>query len=39
MTFVQVAEMQPAYKKQKGHENLVLMPQVTSEVTCYQATC
>jgi hypothetical protein len=39
MSFVQVVEMKPAYQKQKGHKNLVLMSQVTSEVTSYQATC
>jgi hypothetical protein len=39
MPFVQVVEMEPAYQKQNGHENLVLMPRVTSEVTSYQATC
>jgi hypothetical protein len=38
MPFVQVVEMKPAYQKQNGHENLVLMPRVTSEVTSYQAT-
>jgi hypothetical protein len=26
-------------KKQSGHENLILMPQVTSEVTSNQDTC
>jgi hypothetical protein len=31
--------MKPAYQKQKGHKNLVVMPQVTFEVTSYQATC
>jgi hypothetical protein len=39
MTYVQVVKMEPAYQKQNGHENLVLMPRVTSEVTDYQATC
>jgi hypothetical protein len=39
MSFVQVVEMEPAYQKQNGHENLVPTPQVTSEVTSYQATC
>jgi hypothetical protein len=39
MSFVQVGEMEPAYQKQNGHENLVLMPRVTSEVTSYQSTC
>jgi hypothetical protein len=39
MTLEQVAEMKPAYQKQKGHENLVLTPWVTFEVTNYQATC
>jgi PHD/YefM family antitoxin component YafN of YafNO toxin-antitoxin module len=39
MTLEQVAEMKPTYQKQKGHKNLVLMPQVTFEVTSYQATC
>jgi hypothetical protein len=37
-SFVQVVEMEPAYQKQNGHENLVLTPRVTSEVTSYQAT-
>jgi hypothetical protein len=31
--------MKPTYKKQKGHENLVLTPRVAFEVTSYQATC
>jgi hypothetical protein len=31
--------MQPTYKKQKGHENLVFTPRVTFEVTSYQTTC
>jgi hypothetical protein len=35
MSFVQVVEMEPAYQKQNGHENLVLTPRVTSEVTSY----
>jgi hypothetical protein len=39
MSFVQVVEMEPAYQKQNGHENLVLMLRVISEVTSYQATC
>jgi hypothetical protein len=39
MSFVQVVEMKPAYQKQNGHQNLVLLPQVISEVTSYQATC
>jgi hypothetical protein len=39
MPFAQVVKMEPAYQKQNGHENLVLTPQVTSEVTRYQATC
>jgi hypothetical protein len=30
---------EPNYQKQKGHENLVLMPRVTFEVISYQATC
>jgi hypothetical protein len=38
-SFVQVVKMEPTYQKQNGHENLVLMPRVTSEVTSYQATC
>jgi hypothetical protein len=38
MTFAQVAEMKPAYQKQKGHKNLVLMQRVTYVVTSYQAT-
>jgi hypothetical protein len=37
-SFVQVVKMEPAYKKQNGHENLALTPRVTSEVTSYQAT-
>jgi hypothetical protein len=39
MSFVQVVKMEPAYQKQNGHEKLVLMPRVTSEVTSYQTTC
>jgi hypothetical protein len=39
MSFIQVDKMEPAYKKQNGHENLVPTPWVTSEVTSYQATC
>jgi hypothetical protein len=39
MPFVQVVKMELAYQKQNGHENLVLTPQVTFEVTSYQATC
>jgi hypothetical protein len=39
ISFVQVVEMEPSYQKQNGHENLVLTPWVTSEVTSYQATC
>jgi hypothetical protein len=39
MSFVQVVKMEPAYQKQNGHENLVLTPWVTSEVTSCQATC
>jgi PHD/YefM family antitoxin component YafN of YafNO toxin-antitoxin module len=39
MTLEQVGEMKPTYEKQKGHENIVLMPRVTFEVTSYQATC
>jgi hypothetical protein len=39
MPFVQVVKMEPTYQKQNGHENLVLMPWFTSEVTTYQATC
>jgi hypothetical protein len=39
MPFVQEVKMEPAYKKQNGHENLVLTPWVTSEVTSYQAIC
>jgi hypothetical protein len=38
-SFVQVVKMEPAYQKQNGHENLVFMSWVTSEVTSYQATC
>jgi hypothetical protein len=37
MSFVQVVKMEPAYQKQNGHENLVLTPRVTSEMTRYQA--
>jgi hypothetical protein len=39
MSFIQVVKMEPAYQKQNRHENLVLTPWVTSEVTNYQATC
>jgi hypothetical protein len=39
MSFLQVVEMEPTYQKQNGHENLILTPCVTSEVTSYQATC
>jgi hypothetical protein len=39
MSFVQVVKMELAYQTQNGHENLVLTPQVTSEVISYQATC
>jgi hypothetical protein len=39
MSFVQVVKMEPAYQKQNSHENLVLTPRVTSEVTRYQTTC
>jgi hypothetical protein len=39
MSFVHVVEMVLAYQKQNGHENLVLTPRVTFEVTSYQATC
>jgi hypothetical protein len=39
MSFVQVVKIEPAYQKQNGHENLVLTPRVTSEITSYQATC
>jgi hypothetical protein len=39
MLLVQVVEMEPAYQKQNGPENLVLMPQVTSEIISYQVTC
>jgi hypothetical protein len=38
-SFAQVVKMEPTYQKQNGHENLVLTPRVTSEVTSYQATC
>jgi hypothetical protein len=38
-SFVQVVKMEPAYQKQNGHENPIFTPQVTSEVTIYQATC
>jgi hypothetical protein len=39
MAFVKVVKMEPVYQKQNGHENLVLTPRITSEVTSYQATC
>jgi hypothetical protein len=39
MSFVEVVEMEHAYQKQNGHENLVLPPWDTTEVTSYQATC
>jgi hypothetical protein len=39
LTFVQVVEMEPAYQKHNGHQNLVLTPWVTSAATSYQATC
>jgi hypothetical protein len=39
MPFVQVVEIEPAYQKQNGHENLVLTPQVTSEVTSSHVIC
>jgi hypothetical protein len=39
MSFVQVVKMEPTYQKQNGHENPVLTPRGTSEVTSYQATC
>jgi hypothetical protein len=39
LTLEQVAEMKPAYQKQKGHKNLVLTPRITFEVISYQATC
>jgi hypothetical protein len=38
MSFVQVVKMERTYQKQNGHENIVLTPQVTSEVTSYQAS-
>jgi hypothetical protein len=34
-SYVQVVKMEAAYQKQNEHENLVLMPRVTSEVTSY----
>jgi hypothetical protein len=37
-SFVQVVKMELTYQKQNGHENLVLTPWITSEVTSYQAT-
>jgi hypothetical protein len=37
--FVHVVEMETTYQKQKGHENVVLIPWVTSEVAAYQDTC
>jgi hypothetical protein len=33
MPFVQVVKMEPAYQEQNGHENLILTPRVTFEVT------
>jgi hypothetical protein len=39
MPFVQVVEMELAYQKQNGHENLILTPRATSKVTSYQDTC
>jgi hypothetical protein len=39
MLFVQGVEMEPAYQKQNGHENLVLTLWVRSELTSYKATC
>jgi hypothetical protein len=39
MPFLQLVETEPAYQKQNGHKNLVLMPWVTSEVTSYQDPC
>jgi hypothetical protein len=39
MSFAQVVEMEPTYQKRNGHENLVLMLWVTSQVTSYQTTC
>jgi hypothetical protein len=39
MSFVQVVKMEPTNQKQNGHENLVLRPLVSSEVTSYQGTC
>jgi hypothetical protein len=39
MSFLQVVKMEPTYQKQNGHENLVITPWITSEVTSYQATC
>jgi hypothetical protein len=38
-SLVQVVKMEPAYQKQNGYENLVLMLWVTSKVTSYQVTC
>jgi hypothetical protein len=35
MTFAQVAEMKPAYQKQKGYENLVLTPHITVVATSW----
>jgi hypothetical protein len=34
-SFVQVVKMEPAYRKQNGHENLVVMSWVMFEVTSY----
>jgi hypothetical protein len=39
MSLLQVVKIEPAYQKQNGHENLILTPRVTSEVTSYQASC
>jgi hypothetical protein len=38
MPSVQVVEMEPAYQKQNGHENLVLTLLVTSGVICYEGS-
>jgi hypothetical protein len=39
MPSVQVVEMEPAYQKQNGHENLILTSWVSSEITSYEDTC
>jgi hypothetical protein len=34
-----MVKMKATYQKKNGHENFVLTPRATSEVTSYQATC